>query len=170
MTTIEFQSAVMEHKDRVHSYARHILRDDDEAQDVAQECLVRLWRGRDRVEPGLGCRNWLLRTTHNLCIDRIRRRAARPEVRRDESAPDPRDRRPDPHRLAHAAEAGRALERALLGLGARERAIVLLREVEGLPYDEIAEMLGLSLGTLKSTLHRTRERLRAALVRVEVMP
>jgi RNA polymerase sigma-70 factor (ECF subfamily) len=55
-------------------------------------------------------------------------------------------------------------------LNERDRAIVLLREVEGLPYDEIAAMLGLNLGTLKATLHRTRDKLRSALLRAEVMP
>ena len=74
MTTTEFEAAVLQHKDRVHSYARSILRDPEDAKDVAQECLVSLWRHRERVEPGAGCRSWLLRSAHNLCIDRLRRR------------------------------------------------------------------------------------------------
>jgi len=56
MTTTEFEAAVLQHKDRVHSYARSILRDPEDAKDVAQECLVNLWRHRERVEPGAGCR------------------------------------------------------------------------------------------------------------------
>lgn len=170
MTTTDFQAAVLEHKDRVYSYARYLLRDADDAQDVAQECLVRLWRHRERVEPGLPCRNWLLRAAHNLCIDRIRRRSTRPEFHPDDEAPDPPDVRPDAHRLAQSAQAARFLERALLDLSERDRAIVLLREVEGLPYEEIAAMLGLNIGTLKATLHRTREKLRSALTRAEVTP
>jgi RNA polymerase sigma-70 factor (ECF subfamily) len=62
------------------------------------------------------------------------------------------------------------LERALADLDQRDRAIVLLREVEGLGYEEIAEILDLKMGTLKATLHRTREKLRHALVRAEVTP
>jgi|WetSurMetagenome_2_1015567.scaffolds.fasta_scaffold96077_2 RNA polymerase sigma-70 factor, ECF subfamily len=170
MTTTEYQAAVLEHKDRVHSYARYLLRDSEDARDVAQECLVRLWTHRDRVEPGLACRNWLLRSAHNLCVDRIRRRHTRPEVRRDDESPDPPDLRPDAHRLAQSAQAARFLERALLDLNERDRAIVLLREVEGLPYEEIASLLGLNLGTLKATLHRAREKLRTALTAAEVMP
>ena len=171
MTTVEFQGAVLEHKDRVHSYARHILRDAEDAKDVAQECLVRLWRHRDRIEPGLACRNWLLRTAHNLCIDRLRRRQAHHEVRADdETAFDPPDGRPGPERLAGSSLFMRALERALMELSERDRAIVLLREVEGLPYEEIAAMLSLNMGTLKATLHRTREKLRDALARAEVTP
>ncbi len=170
MTVTEFQAAVLEHKDRVHNYARGILHDPEDAKDVAQECLVRLWHHRERVTPGPGCRSWLLRSAHNLCVDRLRRRATRQEVSRDEDLHDPADGRPGPERLATAIEVGGRLERALLELDTRDRAIVLLREVEGLQYEEIAETLGIKLGTLKATLHRSREKLRHALVRAEVTP
>jgi len=170
MTTTEFQAAVLEHKDRVHGYARSILRDPEDAKDVAQECLVRLWRHRERVEPGASCRSWLLRSAHNLCVDRLRRRSSRPEIVRDEGAEDPTDDRPGPERLASSAEIAGRLERALLDLDHRDRAVVLLREVEGLTYEEIAELLGLKMGTLKATLHRAREKLRHTLVRAEVTP
>jgi RNA polymerase sigma-70 factor (ECF subfamily) len=121
------------------------------------------------VEPGAGCRSWLLRAAHNLCIDRIRRRTVRREVDPEESA-ELADARPGPERLAASSHAGQLLERALMGLGERDRAIVLLREIEGLRYEEIAEILGMNLGTLKATLHRARERLRRDLVRQEVTP
>lgn len=167
---MEFQAAVLEHKDRVHSYARGILRDPEDAKDVAQECLVRLWHHRERVEAGPGCKSWLLRSAHNLCIDRLRRRSTRPEGQHDANAEEPRDARPGPERLAVSTQIGGRLERALMELDHRDRAIVLLREVEGLSYEEIAETLGLKMGTLKATLHRTREKLRTALVRAEVAP
>jgi len=169
MTTMEFQAAVLEHKDRIHNYARGILRDPEDAKDVAQECLVRLWRHRERVEPGAGCRSWLLRSAHNLCIDRLRRRSSRPETVQDEAS-EPIDAKPGPERLAASTEMGRRLERALLDLDHRDRAIVLMREVEGLSYEEIAECLGLKMGTLKATLHRSREKLRTALSGLEVTP
>lgn len=169
MTTVEFENAVREHKDRVYGYARTILRDAEDARDAAQECLVKLWQHRDLVEPGPGCRNWLLRSVHNLCIDRIRRRGVRREVDHDD-APDPVDARPGPERLAESSRTAEVLERALLSLHERDRALVLLREVEGLPYDEIAGILGMNLGTLKATLHRARERLRRDLIRQEVTP
>jgi len=169
MTTVEYESAAREHKDRVYGYARSLLRDSEEARDAAQECLVKLWQHKDHVEPGIGCRNWLLRAAHNHCIDRIRRRNVRAEVDPEESF-EPVDVRPGPERLAASSHAAGTLERALMGLTERDRAIVLLREVEGLPYEEIASILGMNLGTLKATLHRARERLRRDLVRQEVTP
>jgi len=170
MTKSEFEAAVIEHKDRVHNYARGILKDPEDAKDVAQECLIRLWRHREAIEPGAGCRSWLLRSAHNLCIDRIRRRSTHLEAVRDKDAADPSDVRPGPERLTASVEVGQRLEQALLDLEHRDRAIVLLREVEGLAYEEIALLLDLKMGTLKATLHRAREKLRHALVRAEVTP
>jgi RNA polymerase sigma-70 factor (ECF subfamily) len=88
----------------------------------------------------------------------------------DDDAREPEDRRPNPERLAASTQLAIRLERALGDLDRRDRAIVLLREVEGLSYDEIADVLGLKLGTLKATLHRAREKLRSALTRAEVTP
>ena len=73
-------------------------------------------------------------------------------------------------RRAESSELGRALERALGALPAKDRAVIVLREVEGLAYEEIAEILGVPLGTLKARLHRARESLRARLVRAGVTP
>jgi RNA polymerase sigma-70 factor (ECF subfamily) len=170
MTTSQFEAAVMEHKDRIHSYARGILRDSEDAKDVAQECLIRLWNHRERVEPGAGCRSWLLRSAHNLCVDRLRRRSTHREVSHDDDATEPTDARPGPERLISSVEIAGRLEQALLDLDLRDRSIVLLREVEGLAYEDIASLLDLKIGTLKATLHRAREKLRNALVRVEVTP
>ena len=117
-----FEQAVLEHKDRVHGYAAMMLRDGAEAQDVAQEALVRLWRHREEVEPALAV-VWLLRTTRNLCIDRLRRRTVRAEV---DDGPEVIERHggsaPDPERLAGSCETSRALLRALDDLEADLRA------------------------------------------------
>ena len=65
-----FEEAVSLHKNRVHSYATMMLKDSAEAQDVAQESLVRLWQHRSSVdEPG--ARSWLMKTAHNLCLKRV---------------------------------------------------------------------------------------------------
>jgi RNA polymerase sigma-70 factor (ECF subfamily) len=165
-----FERAVLQLKDRVHGYAVLILRDGAEAQDVAQEALVRMWRERARVEDE-GAKTWLLRTAHNLCIDRLRRRRVRGEVADGEEVVTWRaDDRPDPERQAAAARLGERIRSALGELSEIDRAVVVLREVEGLSYDEIAAMLGMPLGTLKARLHRARERLRERLVGAGVVP
>jgi RNA polymerase sigma-70 factor (ECF subfamily) len=164
-----FESVVCEHKNRIYSYAARMLRGAAEAQDVAQEALVKLWQHRDRVE-GETAQFWLRRTVHNLCIDRIRRRKASPETEgelNETISPDPSH---GPGRLVEAAELGGRIEQELSKLPERDRAVLLLREVEGLQYAEIAKILDVPLGTLKARLHRAREQLRARLVRAGVAP
>jgi RNA polymerase sigma-70 factor (ECF subfamily) len=165
-----FEEAVSLHKDRVHSFATMMLKDTAEAQDVAQEALVRLWQHRGSVdEPG--ARSWLMRTAHNLCIDRIRKRRVRSEIADGETVVDLQsDHNPGPQQRAEASEIGDRIEGALAALSGLDRAVIVMREVQGLPYDEIAQALGVPLGTLKARLHRARERLRAQLCRVGVTP
>ena len=168
-----FRETVLGHKDRVHSHALWMLRDREEARDVAQEAFVRLWEHRAEVVDG-AARGWLLRTAHNLCIDRLRRRAARPEGPLGPAAGEgpggPAAATADPERLAASAETGRAIRGALGALSPRDRAAVLLREVHGLSYEETARALGVPLGTLKAALHRARERLRRELAAAGVTP
>ncbi len=165
-----FERVAREQKDRVYSYAVRMLRQPAEAQDVAQEALVRLWQHRGRIDGEVGAGFWLRRTAHNLCIDRIRRRRASPESDIGLDDVIDADTRADPARLAASAEVSGCIEKALSQLPERDRAVLLLREVQGLPYAEIAQIVDVPLGTLKARLHRAREALRDKLVRAGVTP
>jgi RNA polymerase sigma-70 factor (ECF subfamily) len=164
----EYQRAVLEHKDRVYSFAVHLLRDSEEGRDVAQEAMVRLFTHRDAVVPE-AARAWLLRTAHRLCLDRLRQRVARPQAEPemlDEIAAE--HGRPD--REAVGRQLGVKIEAALASLSPRDRSLLLLREVHGMPYEEMADTLSVPLGTLKAALHRARERCRQALLGAGVQP
>ena len=163
-----YRELVVRHKNRVNSYACWVLGDREEGVDVAQEALIRLWKHRKRVRPE-AAKSWLMKTTYRLCIDRTRRRRVRDEVGGDVLDPMP-DERPGPDRMTWLGEVGRLLEGALAQLSPVDRAVVLLREVQGMTYDEISETLDLPLGTVKAKLHRSRERLRQDLVSAGVNP
>jgi RNA polymerase sigma-70 factor (ECF subfamily) len=169
MTARAFEQAARGHGNRVHSLAYWMLRDREEAGDVSQEALMRLWQHRDQVSEETA-RSWLLRTTHHLCLDQLRRRAVRSGPDLASVSPRLRDGAPSPDRAAGSVETAGAIASALATLSPRDRAIVLLREVEGLPYEEIAGILELPLGTLKVSLHRSRERLRRFLTSSGVSP
>jgi len=164
-----FERVVRDEKDRTFAFATRMLGRSADAQDVTQEALVRLWQHRDRVE-GETARFWLRRTTHNLCIDRLRRRRSSPEVEAELQEEISPDTAAGPARLAESAELGSKIEEALSALPVRDRAVLILREIQGLPYAEIAEIVQVPLGTLKARLHRAREQLRAKLVRAGVSP
>lgn len=164
----EYEKAVLDHKDRVYSFAVHLLRDPEEGRDVAQEALVRLFTHRDRVVPE-AARAWLLRTAHRLCLDRLRQRGSRPQAE-----PEVLDgiaaegSRPDQE--AAGRQLGARIEEALASLSPRDRSLLLLREVHGMAYEEMADTLSVPLGTLKAALHRARERCRQALLGAGVQP
>ena len=158
-----FEQAVGLHKDRVHSYATMMLKDTAEAQDVAQEALVRLWQHRGSVD-GPGARSWLMRTAHNLCIDRLRKRRVRSEVADGETVVDLQfDRNPGPQQRAEATEIGDRIEGALAALSGADRAVIVMREVQGLPYVEIAQTLGVPLGTVAFWVRESLETVAARL-------
>jgi len=164
-----FEQVARLQKDRLFGYATRMLRQQPEAQDVVQEALVRMWQHRDKIGSDTAV-FWLRRTTHNLCIDRIRRRKSSPEVDTEFQEGLSADRTAGPARLAESSELGRLIEGALGRLPERDRAVLLMREVEGMPYKDISRILDVPLGTLKARLHRAREQLRSKLVRAGVTP
>ncbi len=165
----DYERVVREHKDRVHSYAVWMLKDAEDARDVAQDALIRLWTNRDAVRSD-SVKSWLLTTVHNLSIDRMRRRKTRAEADVADLTTIVDDTRPGPEQAARGGEVGRIIGKALTTLSNRDRSMVLMREVHGLSYNEIAENVELPLGTVKAALHRARERLRRELVGAGVRP
>lgn len=169
MNSIVYERVVLAHKDRVFSFAAHLLGDREEGRDIAQESLIRLWTHREQVVEG-AARAWLMRTAHRMCIDRIRQRASRRPA--DPTALDDlQDRAEDrPDRRASSRQIEDRIYDALAELNPRDRTLLLLREVHGMPYEEMAQTLAVPLGTLKAALHRARERCREALLGAGVRP
>jgi RNA polymerase sigma-70 factor (ECF subfamily) len=139
--------------------AWRILGDEAEAEDVAQDAMLRLWRqagdwraGEARVS------TWLYRVTHNLCIDRIRKRRPSADI---EDVAEPHDPAPSVlERLANSEES-RALARAILALPDRQRQALVLRHFEGISNPEIGERLECSVEAVESLLARARRQLTA---------
>ena len=154
------------HKDAIYGVAYRILRDHGDAADVLQDAFLLLIEARRGTPPSTSVRGWLLRVASNLAIDRYRQRRVR--------AGRPEDRPADPERLAegtdpaHAAEKSEvalAIEAAVAALSPRLRPAVVLRYAGGLSYEEVAQALGCSIGTVKSRLARAHERLAGPLAR-----
>lgn len=162
----DFERAVEDHRQRVYSFAYYLLRSREEAEDVAQEVLLRLFHHRHRVE-ARRAGAWLLRVTRNACYDLLRHRRT---VNRhltdldDEAVVElPDRRRPGPHREAETDAFRQRLKEALDGLSEPQREVLILREIQGLAYKEIAEALDMPLNTVRVNLHRGRRQLRRRL-------
>lgn len=147
------------HLGRIVAFAWRMLGDSGEAEDVAQETFVRLWRqaGKWRAEARVG--TWLHRVAHNLCIDRLRRRRA------VESGPVPElaDPAAGPAADRQRAQVARAIDSALLDLPERQRAAIALVHYRELGNIEAAVAMGISVEALESLLSRGRRGLRERL-------
>jgi RNA polymerase sigma-70 factor (ECF subfamily) len=150
---------VERHAPRVQRLASHLLVDLEDARDAAQESLVKLCTRLRQFRGDAQFGTWLHRLVVNTCRDL----AARQRVRRTEPlgpveahASDDSD----PTRLAGLGEARRELAEALSRLSADQRAVVVLRDAVGLSYEEIARVVRMPVGTVKSYVHRGRGRLR----------
>jgi len=140
-----------------------------EAEDVTQEAFVRAYRAMQGYDPArvaaLRLPGWLWTIALNLCRNRARAAGRRPrQVVLDHDHGDPS---PGPEDAALAASASRAWDRRLAALGPEQRRAVVLRHIAGLGYDEIAEVTGRAVGTVKSDVHRGLARLEAMLDKEE---
>ena len=155
-----FAALVERHLARVVGLARRMLRDDAEAEDVAQETLLRLWKSGEAIELGpAGLRPWLRRVASNLCIDRVRtggRMIVTDEV------PDQGVEAGQLKGLVSKELSGR-VGAALKALPDRQRQALTLFHYEGLSQIEIASLMGISDEAVESLLARARRALKAAL-------
>jgi RNA polymerase sigma-70 factor (ECF subfamily) len=163
-----FNAVVVRHERAVYNLCLRMLRDVAAAEDAAQETFLKAWTAIGTFKGGL-VRPWLLRIATNRCYDVLRARGRRPADSFDaepfESEPTWTSQTPDEHPEVFAARAELSvhLERALARLPDDQRLVVVLSDVQGHAYDEIAEITGIAVGTVKSRLSRARARLREAL-------
>ena len=149
-----FERVVLGHERRVLLTALRLLGRWEDAQDAAQEVFVRLQRYPGRFDEALDLAPWLYRMTVNVCRDIGRKRTAHDDL--DPNAADPAW---GPERSARSAEERRILEAALRRLPEKERAALVLRDLEGLPTREVARILGSSEATVRSQVSSARLRI-----------
>lgn len=157
---------VQAHADSVYGLAYRLTGNQQDAEDLTQETFMRVFRSLKSYRPGT-FEGWLHRITTNLFLDMVRHR----QVIRMEALPENYDRVPGtlktPEQAVDDAMLDPDLEIALAELQPDYRAVVVLCDVVGLTYEEIASTLGLKMGTVRSRIHRARSSLRATLERLE---
>jgi RNA polymerase sigma factor (sigma-70 family) len=156
-----FERVVMPHMDAAYNLARWLVRNDADAEDLAQEAVLRAFRFFGGLQGGDG-RAWLLTIVRNTCYTWLRQnRAHELTTPFDEEAHSVEGANPETILLGVADR--QALERALQELPVEFREVIILRELEGLSYKEIANVLDAPVGTVMSRLARARKRLHLSL-------
>ena len=162
---------VERHYRRLYRIALGYLRQREDALDVVQEAFVKVFQAASRWDGSADAGPWLSRVTVNLAIDRWRRNKRRGQTFSPLAEGDHLEvlaaHGPAPDRGVAAREASDRMARALETLPERQRAVVVLRHYQELSLEEIATTLGMSLGTVKSSLHRALHRMRATLAGAE---
>jgi RNA polymerase sigma-70 factor, ECF subfamily len=148
-----FEQLYSKHAGEVYQYALAVLSNPTDAEDVTQTTFLNAYRALQRGERPLKPHNWLIKIAHNVCRMRWRQAGSRPREVALEHAPEPIARDPE----------GPALDEVLTALAAlsfNQRAVLVMRELEGRTYQEIADVLGLSVSAVEALLFRARRRLK----------
>jgi RNA polymerase sigma-70 factor (ECF subfamily) len=169
-----FRELVEKYKQPVMNFVHRSLRDETEAEDLAQNVFLQVYKSRDRYERTAKFSTWLFTIARNLCLNEIRRRARHPADSLEETHAEndevPARQYEDksvtlPHEAVMQGELAGKIEEALAQLPENQRTAILLCRQEELSYEEIARVLGCSLSATKSLIHRGREVLKEKLKR-----
>jgi RNA polymerase sigma-70 factor (ECF subfamily) len=160
-----FEQAILPHLDAAYNLARWLARNGHDAEDVVQEACLRAYQFFDGFH-GADGRAWLLTIVRNTCYTWLERNRARePAMTFDEEKHSTADPAASPDRLLLQTEDRQLLRAALEALPPEYREVIVLRELEGLSYKEVAAVAGIPLGTVMSRLARARERLQQGLAK-----
>ncbi|WP_448337689.1 sigma-70 family RNA polymerase sigma factor [Chloroflexus aurantiacus] len=170
-----FNQIVRLYETRVYNLCYRMLGDADAAADATQDTFISAFRHLSNFRGG-ALKSWLLRIATNTCYDVLRTRKRRPAVSLDKEPDDEGNRLdlPDPgaslDELMLQQELSAAIQRGLAELPEEQRIVIILSDIQGLAYEEIAHITGVQLGTVKSRLSRARAKLRDILRAGELLP
>lgn len=172
-----FNTLVLRYQDRAYTVAYRIMNDEASAADMAQDAFITAYRRLETYRGG-SFRAWLLRIVTNTCYDELRRYKRRPATSLEDlpgaemdDGPVLPDDAPTPEQSAQQSELNAAIQDCIQSLADGQRIILVLSDVEGLSYQEVASTVGIKVGTVKSRLSRARVSVRDCLQAVqELLP
>ena len=158
-----FEELIRQYEKKVYTLCFRMCGNSEDAEEAAQDAFLALWRGIDRFRQESSLSTWIYRLATNACIDTLRRRKKQSgsvSLDDEELFVDAVDTSPQPQETVEHREEQQLLQEGLSALPEEYRKVLILREIEGLSYTEIAESASIELGTVKSRISRGRSLLR----------
>jgi RNA polymerase sigma-70 factor (ECF subfamily) len=157
MTTEDFKQNVLPVKDKIYRLAKRILNDIEESEDVVQEVFYRLWSRKDELAAYRSIEAFAMVVTKNMCLDKVKAKGYHKDQLGEWNSPvDNRN----PHKIAELKDEVQSVHQVIQQLPEQQRMIVHMRDVEGMEYDEIAEIMKMNLNALRVNLSRARKTIR----------
>jgi RNA polymerase sigma-70 factor (ECF subfamily) len=160
-----FQNRVLPAKNKLFRFAFRLLGSSEEAKDVVQEVMIKVWNGREQMAEIQNMEAWCMRVTKNLSLDKRRLRQRRATDSMDEGF-EIRNEALSPHENTELNESMLRINQLIAALPEKQRQVIHLRDIEGYSYNEICEMLELDMSQVKVSLFRARNAVREKLVKM----
>jgi RNA polymerase sigma-70 factor (ECF subfamily) len=158
-----FETLILKYENKIYNLCYYVLKNKDDALDAAQEVSIKIYKSINKFKGESKFSTWIYRITYNTCLDYIKKRKDElsfEEVLTTESGIESKT-----ENIIEARELKFELKRCILKLSNDFRTVIILRDIEGLSYQEIAEILNIEVGTVKSRLNRAREALKNVLIK-----
>ncbi len=157
-----FCMLIGEYEKRIYNIAYKFMRNEHDAQDAAQDAIIKMYTNIRKFSFNSAFSTWMYRVTANTCLDLLRKKKVNVQIEDYENMTVSRDGNPDAETINR--ELGDSIKQAISQLPEKYIPIIVLKDVDGLKYEEIAEILQISVGTVKSRISRAREKLRTILL------
>lgn len=166
MDVSQFKAEVLPLKNKLYRFALNIVRDDELAKDVVQECLIKVWEKRSEVDQIQNLEAWCMQITRNKALDKLRSKHLK-KTDLFEVEFDTRKERDTPYVMTERSDLMTRITELIDALPDRQREVMQLRDIDGLAYKEIAEALNIDINLVKTNLFRARRKLKESLLKVD---
>ncbi|KYG82698.1 RNA polymerase sigma factor [Roseivirga echinicomitans] len=164
MDVAQFKTDVLPLKNKLYRFAFNIVKDEELAKDVVQECMIKVWEKRDEVKHINNLEAWCMQVTRNKALDKLRSKHVK-KTDLFEVEFDTRKEKDTPVVLAERNEIMNRIQFLIDALPNRQREVMQLRDIEGYSYKEIADMLEIDINLVKTNLFRARRKLKESLIK-----